>query len=89
MKQALARHRAVFLNTWAWSRVGQGLSHDHVLSPEIGYEVIKRSLWVPLGGLRSEKPENRSSQVPVQSKKGDVSLSAAQKGKEGERRWFH
>ncbi|KAK9403444.1 mitochondrial import inner membrane translocase subunit Tim21 [Crotalus adamanteus] len=35
--------------------------------------------------LRSEKSENRSSQVPVQSKKGDVSLSAAQKVKEAGR----
>ncbi|KAG8133421.1 hypothetical protein E2320_011247 [Naja naja] len=85
VKQALARHRTAFLNTWAWSRPGQGLSHDHVLNPETGCDVIKRSLWVPLGALRSEKSENRSSQVPVQSKKGDVSISAAQKVKEAGR----
>uniref|UniRef100_A0A2D4J3F6 Mitochondrial import inner membrane translocase subunit Tim21 n=1 Tax=Micrurus lemniscatus lemniscatus TaxID=129467 RepID=A0A2D4J3F6_MICLE len=85
VKQALARHRTAFLNTWAWSRVGQGLSHDHVLSPETGCDVIKRSLWVTLGALRSEKSENRSSQVPAQSKKGDVSISAAQKVKEAGR----
>ncbi|KAL7984435.1 hypothetical protein Chor_003005 [Crotalus horridus] len=85
VKQALARHRTAFLSTWAWSRVGQGFSHDHVLSPEIGYDGIKRSLWVPSSPLRSEKSEYRSSQVPVQSKKGDVSLSAAQKVKEAGR----
>lgn len=84
VKRALARHRTAFLSTWVWSRVGQGFSHDHVLRPEIGYDGVKRSFWVPSSPLRSEKSENRSSQVPVQSKKGDVSLSAAQKGKEGE-----
>ncbi|KAM3841480.1 mitochondrial import inner membrane translocase subunit Tim21 [Vipera latastei] len=85
VKQALARHRTAFLSTWVWSRVGQGFSHDHVLRPEIGYDGVKRSFWVPSSPLRSEKSENRSSQVPVQSKKGDVSLSAAQKVKEAGR----
>ncbi|XP_070605233.1 mitochondrial import inner membrane translocase subunit Tim21 [Erythrolamprus reginae] len=83
VKQALALHRTAFLNTWAWCRVGQGLSHEQVLSPEIGCDVTKRSLWVSLGALRSEKSENRVS--PVQSRKGDVSLSAAQKVKEAGR----
>ncbi|XP_063155104.1 mitochondrial import inner membrane translocase subunit Tim21 isoform X2 [Candoia aspera] len=77
VKQALARHRKAFLSTWACSRVGQGLSRDYVLSPE----GIKRSLWVPVSPLRAEKSESRGSQVPVQrSRKGDASLSAAQKG---------
>ncbi|XP_007438730.1 mitochondrial import inner membrane translocase subunit Tim21 [Python bivittatus] len=86
VKQALARHRKAFLSTWARSRVGQGLSHDHVLSPEIGYEGIRRSFWVPVSPLRAEKSENKGSQVPVQrSQKGDASLSAAQKVKEAGR----
>ncbi|XP_063155103.1 mitochondrial import inner membrane translocase subunit Tim21 isoform X1 [Candoia aspera] len=82
VKQALARHRKAFLSTWACSRVGQGLSRDYVLSPE----GIKRSLWVPVSPLRAEKSESRGSQVPVQrSRKGDASLSAAQKVKEAGR----
>ncbi|XP_066481423.1 mitochondrial import inner membrane translocase subunit Tim21 [Tiliqua scincoides] len=79
-----AHHRKVLVRTWACLRVvGQGLSpRASALHPGATLEDRKRHIWTREGPLRAGRPENSSTQVPMQRSQPG---GAAQKVKEAGR----